>query len=137
MNSKELKLLVTKIIKGQGTVIPLSACRNLILRHPIAVSGETTTCAQVVAKRANTVGLLLVRILSSHPRDPGSSPDNGTNLLGNRADPGLILLCRTNKRPTMLALSETTCPQVVVSPETAMGCHRIRFLQAKRDITVP
>ena len=43
---------------------PLSACRNLILRHPIAVSGESATCAQVVAERANTVGLLLVRHIS-------------------------------------------------------------------------
>ena len=31
----------------------------------------------------------------------------------------------------MLALSATTCEQVVVSPETAMGCHRTRFLQAE------
>ena len=50
-------------------------------------------------------------------------------MLGNREDPGLILLCRTNKRPTVLALSATTCAQVAVSPETAMGCRRIRFLQ--------
>ena len=28
---------------------------------PHSVSGETATCAQVVAERANTVGLLLVR----------------------------------------------------------------------------
>ena len=48
----------------------LSACRHLILRHPITVSGETATCAQVVAERANTVGLLLVR----HKRiKPGSA----------------------------------------------------------------
>ena len=39
-------------------------------------------------------------------------------VLGNRADPGLILLCRTNKRPTVLALSATTCAQVAVSPES-------------------
>ena len=40
------------------------------MRHPIAVSGETATCAQVVAERANTVGLLLVR----HKRfKPGSA----------------------------------------------------------------
>ena len=50
-----------KLLKAKGTVISLSACRNLILRHPIAVSGETATYAQVVAERANTVGLLLVR----------------------------------------------------------------------------
>ena len=62
---------------------------------------------------------------------------NDKGLLGNREDPGLILLCRTNKRPTVLALSATTCAQVAVSPETAMGCRRIRFLQAERDITVP
>ena len=43
---------------------------------------------------------------------------------------------RTNKRPTVLALLATTCEQVAVSPETAMGCRRIRFLQAKRGITV-
>ena len=36
-----------------------------------------------------------------------------------------------SKRPTVLALSATTCEQVAVSPETAMGCRRIRFLQAK------
>ena len=58
-------------------------------------------------------------------------------VLGNRADPGLILLCRTNKRPTVLALSATTCAQVAVSPETAMGCRRISFLQAERGVTVP
>ena len=58
-------------------------------------------------------------------------------VLGNRADPSLILICRTNKRPTVLALSATTCAQVAVSPETAMGCRIIRFLQAERDVTVP
>ena len=46
-------------VKAKGTVISLFACINLILRHPIAVSGETATCSQVVAERANTVGLLL------------------------------------------------------------------------------
>ena len=51
--------------------------------------------------------------------------------LGNREDPGLILLCHTNKRPTVLALLATTCVQVAVSPETAMWCRRIRFLQAE------
>ena len=40
----------------------------------------------------------------------------------------------TNKRPTVLALSVTTCEQVAVSPKTVMGCHRIRFLQEKRGI---
>ena len=58
-------------------------------------------------------------------------------LLGNRADPGLNLLSHTNKRPTVLALSATTYAQVEISPETTMGCRRIRFLQAERDITVP
>ena len=53
------------------------------------------------------------------------------HLLGNRADPGCKPLLRTNKRPTVLALSATTCEQVVVSPETAMGCRRIRSLQEK------
>ena len=57
----ELCVYWLSVVKGQGTVISLSARRNMILRHPIAVSGETATCAQVVAKRANTVGLLLVR----------------------------------------------------------------------------
>ena len=38
---------------------------------------------------------------------------------------------RTNKRPTVLALSATTCEQVAVSPEIAMGCRRTRFLQAE------
>ena len=38
---------------------PSFACRNLILRHPIAVLGETATCLQVVAERANTVGLVV------------------------------------------------------------------------------
>ena len=42
-------------------------------------------------------------------------------MLGSRAYLGLILMCRTNKRPTVLALSATTCAQVAVSPETAMG----------------
>ena len=47
-------------------------------------------------------------------------------------DPGsyAFIFAPTN-RPTMLALSATTYEQVAVSPETAMGCHRIRFLQAK------
>ena len=79
----------------------------------------------------------MVRILGSHSRDPSSSPGNRTTLLGNRADLGLILLHRTNKRPTVLTLSATTCEQVAVSPETAMGCRRIRFLQAEREINVP
>ena len=38
-------------------------------------------------------------------------------MLGDREDPGLNLLCRTNKRPTVLALSATTYAQVAVSPE--------------------
>ena len=33
-----------------------------------AVSGETATCAQVVSERANTVGLLLVRLKRFKPR---------------------------------------------------------------------
>ena len=60
INVGALCLLIISV-KGQGIVISLSACRNLILRHAIAVSGETATCSQVVAERANTVGLLLVR----------------------------------------------------------------------------
>ena len=47
------------VVKGQGTVLSLSACRNLIQRHPIAVLGETTTCSQVVSERANIVGLFV------------------------------------------------------------------------------
>ena len=35
------------------------------------------------------------------------------------------------KRPTVLALSATTWEQVAVSPKTATGCCRIRFLQAE------
>ena len=35
------------------------------------------------------------------------------------------------KRPIVLALSTKTCEQVAVSPEIAMGCHRIRVLQAE------
>ena len=58
-------------------------------------------------------------------------------VLGNRADPGLILLYRTNKRPTVLALSATTCAQVAVSPETARGAVESGFYKQKRDITVP
>ena len=58
-------------------------------------------------------------------------------LLGNRVDPGLNLLCRTNKRPTVLALLETTCEQVAVSPETAMGAVESGFYKQKRDISVP
>ena len=46
-------------VKDKGTVISLFSCRNLILQHPIAVLGETATCSQVVAERANTVGLFV------------------------------------------------------------------------------
>ena len=46
-------------VKAKGTVISLFACRNLILRHPIAISGDTATCSQVVSERANTVGLFV------------------------------------------------------------------------------
>ena len=49
----------------------------------------------------------------------------------------LYFCLHTNKRPIVLALSATACEQVAVSPETAMGCRRIRFLQVERDITVP
>ena len=38
-------------------------------------------------------------------------------------------LIHTKKRPIVLALSATNCEQVAVSPETAMGCRRIKFLQ--------
>ena len=39
------------------------------------------------------------------------------------------------KIPTVLALSATTCEQVAVSPEIAMG--ESGFWKQKRDITVP
>ena len=68
MNGKYFIVLINKIVKGYGTVIPLSACRNLILRHPIAVSGETATYAQVVTERANTVGLFVGAKLKYKPR---------------------------------------------------------------------
>ena len=48
----------------------------------------------------------------------------------------LYFCLRTNKRPTVLALSETTCEQVAVSPETAMGCRKLGFYEQKKDITV-
>ena len=52
--------------------------------------------------------------------------------VGLREDPGSypFIFTPTN-RPTVLALSAKTYEQVSVSPETAIGCHRIRFLQAK------
>ena len=68
-----------------------------------------------------------------HPINP-TQEEILHSLLGNREDPGLIPICHTNKRPTVLALSATTCAQVTVSPETAMGCRRIRFLQAERGL---
>ena len=86
------------------------------------------------AQEADQVTGILV-VLPSFKHE--SSTGNGINLLHNRADPGLILLLCTNKRPTVLALSAKTCEQVAVSTETAMGCRRIRFLQAERDIIVP
>ena len=46
-------------VKAKGTIISLFAYRNLILWHPIAVSSETATYSQVVAERANTVGLFV------------------------------------------------------------------------------
>ena len=53
--------------------------------------------------------------------------------VGLRADPGsYAFISAPTNRPTVLALSATTCEQVTVSPETAMGCRRIRFLQAER-----
>ena len=53
-------------------------------------------------------------------------------VVGNKADPGSYTFIFTPKnRPTVLALSVTTCKHVAVSPETAMGCRRIRFLQAE------
>ena len=52
--------------------------------------------------------------------------------VGLRADPGsYTFIFAPTKRPTVLALSATTCEQVAISPETAMGCRRIRFLQAE------
>ena len=51
---------------------------------------------------------------------------------GLRADPGFYTInFAPTKRPTVLALSATTCEHVAVSPETAMGCRRIRFLQVE------
>ena len=53
-------------------------------------------------------------------------------MLALRVDPGSYnFIFAPTKRPIVLALSATTCEQVAVSPETAMGCHRIRFLQEK------
>ena len=50
--------------------------------------------------------------------------------IGLRADPGsYTFIFAPTKRATVLALSATACEQVAVSPETAMGCCRIRFLQ--------
>ena len=52
--------------------------------------------------------------------------------VGLREDPGFYnFIFAPTKIPIVLALSETTCEHVAVSPETAMGCHRIRFLQAE------
>ena len=52
--------------------------------------------------------------------------------VGHRADLGSYTFnFAPTKRTTVLALSTTTCEQVGVSPETAMGCCRIRFLQVK------
>ena len=49
-----------------------------------------------------------------------------------RVDPGsYTFIYQPTKRPIVLALLETTYEQVAVSPETAMGCHRIRFLQVE------
>ena len=53
-------IYIYNLLKVKGTVISLFACRNLVMRHPIAVSGETATCLQVVPERTNSVGLLLV-----------------------------------------------------------------------------
>ena len=54
-------LIDCKLLKAKGTVISLFCLEKPDSTHPIAVSGETATCSQVVAERANTVGLLLVR----------------------------------------------------------------------------
>ena len=45
-----------------------------------------------------------------------------------RVDPGYYTIILPTKRPTVLALSETTCKQVAVSLEIDMGCRRIKFL---------
>ena len=50
-----------KLLKAKGTVISLFCLSKPDSAAPIAVSSETATCSQVVAERANTVGLLLVR----------------------------------------------------------------------------
>ena len=55
-----------------------------------------------------------------------------SSMLALGIDPGSYasIFVPTN-RPTVLALLATTYEQVVVSPETTMGCHKIRFLQEK------
>ena len=64
------------LLRIKGTVISLFAYRNLILRHPIAVSGETTTCSQVVAERANTVGLFVGAKIKVYKLRSALSPTN-------------------------------------------------------------
>ena len=55
-----------------------------------------------------------------------------TLLLGNRAESGLILLCRTNKRPTVLALSATTRAQVAKShPKQLWGAAESGFCKQR------
>ena len=57
--------------------------------------------------------------------------DIGT-MLGLRADLGYYtFIFAPTKGATVLALLEKTCEQVAISPETAMGCRRTRFLQAE------
>ena len=47
-------------------------------------------------------------------------------------DPGFYtFIFQPTKRPIVLALSATTYEHVTVSPETTMGCHKIKFLQAE------
>ena len=64
-------------------------------------------------------------------RDLGSSPGNGTNLLGNRADPSLILLCHTNKDPQCWPFQQQPARRLQSHPKQLWGAAESGFCKQR------
>ena len=98
---------------------------------------QSTTPAKYLLRKiyySKEIKLHELLIIDQLAKDPLCSlnRDHRPIGVGLRVDLGsnAFIFAPTNW-PTVLALLATTCEQVAVSPETAMGCRKIRFLQAK------
>ena len=94
-------------------------------------------CNDIGLRSGKVVEPLIIKDVPSSMHEERMKPQYLSNkmtpiIVGLQGRPGFYTInLAPTKRPTVLALSATTYEQVAVSPETVMGCHRIRFLQAK------